>query len=55
MCQSLRGEFKDLTIAEAEGAESLAWKALLVGWRKAIDGFGDADYIEVTRETVKAT
>jgi hypothetical protein len=48
-------ESRDAFDTEREAAESLAWKALLVGWRKAIDGHGDGDYIEVKREAVEAT
>jgi hypothetical protein len=46
-----RTNFADLTEEEAVGAESLAWKALLVGWKRAIDGHADGRYIEVIRET----
>jgi len=38
----------DLTQKEMDGAVSLAWKALLVGWKRAIDGHGDSAYIEVS-------
>jgi hypothetical protein len=50
-----RTNFEDLTAEEATGAESLAWKALLVGWKRAIDGHADGRYIEVTRPEVAAT
>jgi hypothetical protein len=43
-------EFPDLKMEERIGAESLAWKTLVVGWRKAIDGHKDVEYIEVKRE-----
>lgn len=39
---------EEITAVERVAAESLAWKALLLGWRRAIDGFPDAHYIEVT-------
>ena len=32
---------------ERDAAESLVWKALLVGLKKAIDGHGEAQYTEV--------
>jgi len=51
-----RKENPDLTAEEADAAESLAWKALLVGWKRATDGHPEASYIEVTsvkREKVK--
>jgi hypothetical protein len=38
-----------LNAEELDGAESLAWKAILMGWKKAVDGFPDAHYIEVSR------
>jgi hypothetical protein len=44
-----------LTAEELDGAESLAWKALLVGWKRAIDGHADGRYIEVTKPEVAAT
>lgn len=39
---------------ERNGAESLAWKALTVGWKRAIDGHGEASYIEISRPREKA-
>jgi hypothetical protein len=48
-------EVDNLTEEEELAAQSLVWKALLVGWRKAIDGHSEASYIEVKRETVSAT
>lgn len=50
-----RTNFADLTEEEATAAESLAWKALIVGWKRAIDGHTDARYIEVKRPEVAAT
>ena len=47
--RDFREENKGLTEEELHGAESLAWKALLFGWARAIDGHKDANYIEVTR------
>lgn len=44
----------ELTQEEKNGAESLAWKALLVGWRKAIDGHREVDYIEVAKPKAAA-
>lgn len=44
-----------LTAEELDAAESLAWKALLVGWRHAIDGHSEARYIEVSRPQVPVT
>lgn len=43
-----QGSFSDLSDNEKLAAESLAWKALLLGWKRAIDGFPEAHYIEVT-------
>lgn len=55
VCQELRAQFvgmggdlAGLTSEEIAGAESLAWKALLVGWKRATDGHPEASYIEVT-------
>jgi hypothetical protein len=51
-----RSNFEDLTEEEAIAAESLAWKAILIGWKRAIDGHSEAHYIEVQRpEPVAAT
>lgn len=44
-----RTSFPDLTNEEAVAAESLAWKALIIGWARAIDGHREAHYIEVHR------
>ena len=53
VCDVLERDFKadteGLTAEELDGAESLAWKALLFGWARAIDGHKDAHYIEVTK------
>ena len=46
--KDFRKETEGLTAEELDGAESLAWKALLVGWAKALDGHKDSAYIEVT-------
>jgi hypothetical protein len=48
------GENNQLTAEELDGAESLAWKVLLVGWTRAIEGHKDSLYIEVTRPQEKA-
>jgi hypothetical protein len=54
ICKALIKD-KGLTAEEMEAAESLAWKALLLGWRKAIDGHASGEYIEVSRSAVSAT
>lgn len=58
-CNSLEVIFRDqnagLTEEEMHGAESLAWKALLFGWARAIDGHKDAQYIEVTKPQESAS
>jgi hypothetical protein len=41
----------DLTVQECDAAESLAWKALLRGWRIAITGFPAESYISISRDT----
>jgi hypothetical protein len=46
---------KNVFNAEREAAESLAWKALLLGWRKAVAGHDAGQYIEVSRGVVSAT
>jgi hypothetical protein len=45
-----------LTAEEIEGANSLAWKAMAIGWRKAVDWYRDTDYIFVqsSQSTVAA-
>jgi hypothetical protein len=48
ICDTLELEFGELTPEERDGAESLAWKVLRVGWAKAIAGHQPHDYIEVT-------
>lgn len=57
VCDQLEQEFRagneGLTAEELDGAESLAWKALAVGWRRAIDGYKDVQYIEVTKPEAK--
>jgi hypothetical protein len=52
VCQMIREKFTDVTPEEAAGAESLAWKALTIGWKRAIEGHGDGNYIEVSRPKV---
>jgi hypothetical protein len=47
--------WEDLTPEERVGAESLAWKALRVGWKRAIAGHDESMYIEVTNPTVQAS
>lgn len=44
-----------LSKEEREGAESLAWKAWLLGWKQAIAGHGEHKYIDVARPEVTAT
>jgi hypothetical protein len=45
-----------LTLEEALGAESLAWKALMIGWNRAIASHDPSRYIDVTNtEVVCAT
>jgi hypothetical protein len=41
---------KDLTAEERQAAESLAWKALIGGWSRAIAGFPEEHSIAITRE-----
>jgi len=53
--QKFRETDNDLTAEELDAAESLAWKALHVGWRRAIDGHRDSMYIEVSRPQVQST
>ena len=53
LCQTYVRGFREvhepeLTDEERIGAESLAWKALLVGWGRAIAGHKEEQYIEVT-------
>jgi hypothetical protein len=38
---------------EIEAAESLAWKALLRGWKRAIAGFPESSYISVAKAKAK--
>jgi len=40
----------ELTKQEAEAAESLAWKALLRGWNRALTGFPDVHYVSIAKE-----
>ena len=57
-CDALEIVFREenagLTDEELHGAESLAWKAMLFGWARAIDGHKDANYIEVTKPQVES-
>ena len=56
MASELRkAEFADVTPEEAAAAESLAWKALHVGWARAIAGHSPHFYIEVSNPAVNAT
>jgi hypothetical protein len=50
-----RAQFPDLTPEEAVAAESLAWKALLIGWQRALAGHDASRYIEVSKAEVAAT
>ncbi len=43
-----------LSREEIEAAESLAWKALLRGWNRALAGFPDAHYISIGKEKAAA-
>jgi hypothetical protein len=43
---------KDVFDSERNAAEGLAWKALLIGWNRAIAGHDPSMYIEVTNPTV---
>jgi hypothetical protein len=45
--EKFRGDNAGLTAEELVGAESLAWKAIVVGWRRAIDGHKEVEYVEV--------
>jgi hypothetical protein len=49
-----KGVKADLTQQEIEAAESLAWKALLRGWNRALAGFPDAHYISIGKEKAAA-
>ena len=53
ICDSLHGMDADLTREEKDGAQSLAWKALRVGWGRALAGHSDAHYVEVTNPAAK--
>jgi hypothetical protein len=66
MCDTIEAEFRkngnltmhpeaaELTAEEMDGAESLAWKALHVGWARAIAGHDASRYIEITNRAVVA-
>jgi hypothetical protein len=43
----------DLTREEMEAADSLAWKALLRGWNRAITGFPDVQYVSISKSTAR--
>ena len=45
----------ELTVAERDGAESLAWKALVIGWEAAIEGMPSTRYVNVRRSSIEAT
>lgn len=45
-------ENQGLTLEEAAAAESLAWKALNIGWARAIAGHAPEMYIEVRNPSV---
>ena len=47
-------EFGELTPEEIDGAESLAWKVLHVGWARAIAGHDPSRYVEVTNPAAVA-
>lgn len=51
MCDFLKGEMGagELSPEERIGAESLAWKALTVGWNRAIEGLPETRTIMVKR------
>jgi hypothetical protein len=41
------------TKQEIEAAESLAWKALLRGWNRAITGFPDVQYVSISKSAAR--
>ena len=43
----------ELSRYEIEAAESLAWKALLRGWKRALAGFPESSYIAVAKAKAK--
>lgn len=53
VCHELRetrmSDEEKLTSSELAGAESLAWKCLLVGWDRAIAGHNESHYVETSR------
>jgi len=53
--EAFRLEDDSLTPEEAIAVESLAWKALHVGWARAIAGHDPSRYIEVTNPKVVQT
>lgn len=51
VCDELElGAEVKLTREELDGAESLAWKALMLGWAIAIDGMPATRYVNVSRQ-----
>jgi len=55
LCRELRetempNDANRLTSEELNGAESLAWKAWLLGWDRAIRGHEEHRYIQVSKE-----
>lgn len=48
--EARREDAGDLSKAELEAAESLAWKILRVGWDAAISGFESSRYVTLKRE-----
>lgn len=53
-CRAVRKHFPEVTHEEALAAEALAWKALHVGWARAIAGHDPSLYIEVSNPAVNA-
>ena len=49
ICKEVAASVPEMTQEESEAAEGLAWKALIVGWKKALEGHSDATYIELKR------
>ena len=53
-CLALRQNIPDMSNEEQMSAEALAWKALHVGWARAIAGHDPSLYIEVSNPAVNA-